>query len=191
MTRFCAGLEDCGAEVKVEKLKPAVKIPFPFPSTYILLKYMVTSFFRCRVPLQEPAQLYDRDWDLIVLAGPTWSYNPSGPILSFIDSYGTELFQGRSVLPFISCRAYWRTHLYCLKSRLRRCGAHVYRPVVFRHPTREPWKTVGLVMQLLGKLPGDKESWFRKKYPHYGHGQEQYSRAEEEGRKICRELSKV
>ena len=116
--RFREGLESCGVVVQVEKLRPAEKIPFPFPSIPVLLKYMVLSFFRWRVPLQPLEITEPGEWDLIVVAGPTWSYNPSGPVLWLLDTYGKRLLAGREVVPIISCRAYWRTHCYSLGSMI-------------------------------------------------------------------------
>ncbi len=148
---------------------------------------MVQTFLRKRYPIQPLNPICFDHWDLIILAGPTWSYNPSGPVLSLLDRDGKSLFGGKIVLPFISCRGYWRVHFYGLRALLRRCGATVAAPIVFSHPTPEPWRTIGVFLKLAGKVPEAGNSWFRRFYPKYGHSREQV----EDSRKIGVELGEA
>lgn len=186
--RVASGLRESGLEVVTERLQPVNHIQFPFSSWKKMAKVMVYSFFRWRVPIQPVGDFVLKEWDLILIAGPTWSYNPSGPVLDFLDRYGSTLCKGAVVLPLISCRSYWRTHYWGLKVILKRLEARVLRPTVFLHSSTEPWRTIGLLLQLVGKLPRLESSWFRKRYPRYGHSREQYDDAIEEGRRIARML---
>ena len=127
-------------------------------------------------------------WDYIVLAGPTWSYQPSGPILDFLDRYGRDVCRGSVVIPFISCRSYWRLHNWTLKRRLCSLGACVKKPVVFMHPAKEPWRFIGLILKLRGKVMQREYSWIKKHYPGYGHSREQGAEALQTGRKHAEEL---
>lgn len=128
------------------------------------------------------------NWDCIILAGPTWSYHPSGPVLDFLDRYGREICAGKRVIPLISCRSYWRWHYWTLKARLQRYGASVAEPIVFTHPIREPWRLIGLVLQLRGKMVRREKSWFRNHYPGYGHSKQQALEALHKGREIAEKL---
>lgn len=92
------------------------------------------------------------------------------------------------VVPLISCRSYWRIHYVTLKRILRRCHAEVEAPIVFTHPIREPWRIIGLMLQLRGKMVRRENSWFRKHYPEYGHSREQGVQAYEKGRELGRQL---
>lgn len=188
MQRMAAGMRDGGVEAEVERLQLVEPIPFPFGTWMEMARVMIYSFFRWRVPIRPVDHLLEKDWDLVILAGPTWSYNPSGPMLYFIDQYGNSLLKGRRVLPFISCRSYWRTHYWALAGILKKSGAEVIKPLVYLHSAAEPWRTVGLFLQLVGRLPRLETSWFRKRYPRYGHSREQWQDANEQGRKIAREL---
>lgn len=186
--RVAAGLRECAVEVEIERLQPIRQISFPFSSWLDMSRVMVLSFFRRRVPVHPVDHLTVKKWDLVVLAGPTWSYNPSGPMLSFLDRYGKAICGETLVVPVISCRSYWRTHYLGLKLILQGLGAKVATPVVFLHSANEPWRTIGLFLQLMGRLPRLESSWFRRRYQRYGHSREQYQEAVEQGRKIARLL---
>lgn len=185
---FAKGLELCSVEVHLAQLKPKVKIQFPLPSTSAALRMMVETFFRKRVAI-EPFTCEDINrYDLIVLAGPTWSYNASGPMMSFFDRDGAIL-AGKKVLPLISCRGYWRTHYWQLVQLLRRSGAKWLKPLVFLHPGAEPWRTIGVFLKLAGKMPESSRSWISKYYRKYGHFKNQIEFAGELGRRIADALS--
>ncbi len=180
------GLEKSGVEVFWEQLNPVVELRFPIGTINATLIMMMQTFLRKRYPVHPVNQRCFAQWDFIILAGPTWSYNPSGPVLSLLDRDGKALFAGKTVLPFISCRGYWRVHYYGLKGLLKRCGAIVAAPIVFSHPTPEPWRTIGVFLKLAGKVPEAGSSWFRRFYPKYGHSRLQV----EDCRKIGFELGK-
>lgn len=188
LKKFVEGLQRPEIEVVLQRLEPVDPFPFPFKSNYRLALAMVSSFFRKRTRIHPVSAVCFEEWDCIVLAGPTWSYHPSGPMLDFLDSYGRQVCAGKEVIPFISCRSYWRVHYWTLKQRLQRYGARPAEPLVFVHPIREPWRLIGLVLQLRGKMVRREKSWFRKFYPGYGHNREQGLAAMEEGRRVARKL---
>ena len=122
-----------------ERIRPRHPLPFPVNSVLNTFVLMIKTFFRWRVPIEPLSQrALTGDFDLVILAGPTWSYNPSGPILSLLDLYGPKLFRTRRVLPLISCRSYWKSHYRYLKGRIQSVGGRVLPPIVLRHPLKEP-----------------------------------------------------
>lgn len=186
--RLVSGMNELEVNVEVERLQPVKTIHFPFSTWLSMIKVMVFSFFRWRVPTRPVDHLNGKKWDLVLLAGPTWSYSPSGPILYFLDTYGREIVSNTEVQPLISCRAYWRTHYWCLKTVLKQNGATVLSPIVYQHASVEPWRTIGLVLQIMGRMPRLESSWFRKHYPRYGHSKEQFRDAVERGRQVAATL---
>ena len=184
---FADGLEFHGVEIGWQQLKPLQKLQFPLRSITSTLVMMVQTFFRKRYKIEAIDQMCYSDWDLIILAGPTWSYNPSGPVLSLIDHYG-DLFCGRKVMPVISCRRYWRLNFWSLGSMLRKNGASVLNPLIFLHVGAEPWRTIGVFLKLAGKVPESGKSWFRKYYSKYGHTREQVEYARTLGLVYGKEL---
>ncbi len=86
---FAAGLEEGGVEVGLQPLRSMHRIPFPPGSMGRALAMMVRTFFRCRNPIGALDGRAHEQWQVIVLAGPTWSYNPSGPVLSLLDDKTT------------------------------------------------------------------------------------------------------
>jgi hypothetical protein len=176
INRLAAGLKEQGVEVFFEKLKPVKHLRFPVGSilrTYLL---MLTTFFRKRIPVQELSAKCRRDYDLIILAGPTWSYNPSGPILSFLDRDGKDVLGGREVLPLISCRGYWKVHWWGLRRKLEKCGARFSNMIAFSHPNPEPWRTIGVFLKIAGKNP-ERSGFISKHYSRFGHSNEQMEEA--------------
>ncbi|MGW8194458.1 MAG: hypothetical protein ACWGOX_09360 [Desulforhopalus sp.] len=188
LKRFVAGLESEGVKVTLERLEPLQSFEFPFRTNFRLASAMVSTFFRRRMKIGPISDRCYGRYDSVVLAGPTWSYHPSGPVLDFLDRFGDQVCRGQVVVPFISCRSYWRLHYWEIRQQLQRCGAKVDKPIVFVHPTKEPWRFIGLVLQLRGKMVRKADSWFRAHYPGYGHSREQGREAEERGIQFAKKL---
>jgi hypothetical protein len=75
-------------------------------------------------------------------------------------------------------------HYFGLKQLLQQCGAVVAAPIVFSHPTPEPWRTIGVFLKLAGKAPEAGSSWFRRFYPKYGHSRQQVEDSRRVGIKL-------
>lgn len=189
LRKLVAGLENWDIEVVLERLEPHAPYEFPFRSNWRLAVAMISTFF-CRTMTIRPlsANCQGR-WDCIIVAGPTWSYNPSGPVLDFLRRYGPTLCAGKTVVPLISCRSYWRWHYFLLRQKLLRYGCTVGKPIVYMHPQREPWRFLGLLLQLRGKVVPRQYSWWKKRYPAYGHSREQGEQALRTGKDLGAWLS--
>lgn len=184
LKKFISGLESWDIEVVVERLEPYAPYEFPFRSNWRLAVAMVRTFFCKAMPVRPIADVCHGQWDCLVVAGPTWSYNPSGPILDFVSRYGSTVCAGQLVVPFISCRSYWRWHNLLLGRKLRGYGCTVARPIVFMHPQKEPWRFIGLLLQLRGTVLPRQYAWWKKRYPGYGHNREQGEEAARVGRNL-------
>ncbi len=190
LKKVVEGIEESSIDVTWERLLPVQEMHFPIGSIHATVLMMFQTFFRKRFPVQAVDPRVFAEWDLIIVAGPTWSYNPSGVILSFLDRDGKKLFSGKTVLPLISCRGYWRMHFWGLRTLLKKCGAvYVADPIVFRHPISEPWNTIGVFLKLAGKMPERGKGWFRRYYPKYGHSKQQIEIARSLGRKLGQDVS--
>ncbi len=179
------GLSRKGIDLFIQRIRPVKKIFFPFSGVLETLSMMLKTFLRKRMPIEQIDTWGISSADFIILGGPTWSYNPSGPILYFLDKYG-ELLKGKKVLPVISCRRYWRHHYYYLKKRLRAIGATCEPAWVFNHKVDEPWSTIGTFMTLAGMNPRH-HPLIRKHYSKYGHSKRQL----EEARAMAEDLAKA
>jgi len=184
---LAAGMRSKGSQVSIEQLQALEKISFPFKGIVQTIWMMITTFFRVRVPIVEPSSLCFDRYDLIVLAGPTWSYNPSGPILSLLDGYGTKLFKGQKVIPLLSCRGFYKIHDRLLRKQLKTCGALLDKSLVFLHPVKEPWSTIGVFLKSAGYNP-QKIAILKNHYPHFGHTTDQLHEIKESGCKIALSL---
>lgn len=173
------GLAQEHVTVTWEGLKMLEPLRFPIGSVSKTFWIMLLTFFRKRYGIQPLTDICFADYDLIILAGPTWSYNPSGPVLAMFDRDGQRLFADKKVLPLISCRGYWRMHWWGLRQLLRKYKAEIVNLIVFSHPSREPWRTIGVFLKLAGKVP--ERMWFSKYYSKYGHTNSQLHEAEHFG----------
>ena len=187
LKQFCAGLAQRGIEVDYERIEPLNPYEFPFKTDLRLASVMFRTFFKGRKKVQPVSDKCYRSWDYIVLAGPTWSYHPSGPILNFLDTYGKPVLGGKKVIPFISCRSYWRIHHLSLKRVFKRVGAQSLPPLVFKHPMKEPYRFIGLILKLRGKMI--RKEWFRKHYESYGHSKAQGQEAFQYGLTLGKNMS--
>lgn len=176
--KFGEGIAHHDHDVHYERLVPKRAHEFPMRSNLKLFSIMIATFFRQKQELEPVSEKCYEAWDYIVLAGPTWSYHPSGPMLSFFDQFGAVL-KRKKVIPFISCRSYWKLHLLSLKYKLKKHGATVLAPLIYEHPTKEPYRVIGLCLQLRGKTI--RRKWFRKHYPQYGNSKAQGTQAYEAG----------
>jgi hypothetical protein len=183
INRLAAGLKQQGMEVFFEKLKPVQHLRFPVGSILRTYVMMFATFFRRRVPIKDLSSKCSQDYDLIILAGPTWSYNPSGPVLSFLDRNGNDVLGGRRVLPLISCRGYWKVHWWGLRRKLAQCGAHITNIIAFSHPSPEPWRTIGVFLKIAGRNP-ERSLFWGKRYSRFGHSSEQMEEAFRFGEQI-------
>lgn len=188
LKRFATGLKEQGVEVTVVRLEPVGSYQMPFRSNLSLMRAMVETFFRKKPRILELPKGCEGRWDHIILAGPTWSYHPSGPVLSFLDNQARAICKDCDVTPLISCRSYWKIHYWTVRRRLLRHGARVKEPIVYQHPTREPYRFIGLFLQLRGRMVRREKSWFRKHYPGYGHNKKQLEEAYHHGRAMGAEL---
>jgi hypothetical protein len=184
---FAAGLRSKGVTVVIEQLQPQNRIGWPFGTIHRTLWMMLVTFLRRRTPIQPVSPACFHSYDLVVLAGPTWSYTPSGPILSLLDRYGQRIFNGQRVVPLISCRGYYRHHQWILKRMLHRFTDLVENALVFRHPVREPWSTFGVFLKSAGFRP-EKIALLASHYQRFGHTRQQLLAAKARGEKLGQRL---
>ena len=184
---LAAGVEQEIVSVEWERITPVQHLRFPIGSVVKTIWMMILTFFRKRFPVEALSDKCFSDYDLIILAGPTWSYNPSGPVLAVFDRDGKRLFSGRKVLALISCRGYWRMHWWGLCQLLHKYKATIANVIVFSHPNPEPFNTVGVFLKLAGRIP--ERMWFAKYYTKYGHTNSQILEAERFGTMIGNALT--
>jgi hypothetical protein len=182
------GMAEYQISVVRERIDPVTRQHFPIGTVPKTVKKMIVTFFRQRLPIQPLPQHCFEPYDLIILAGPTWSYNPSGPVLSLMDRDGERLFAQKKVIPLISCRGFWRLHWWGIKSLLKKAGAVVPNGIIFTHTSKEPWRTIGVFLKLAGEVP-ERMSWMREHYPKYGHTRQQLTEARKFGERIARAVS--
>jgi hypothetical protein len=188
LNSLAKGLSEGGVEVRLEQLRPLTPPPFPVGSYFGALKMMIAAFLRRPVALAPPDKRCFSNWDLVVCAGPTWSYHLSGPMVYFLREYSAELLAGKLVLPFISCRTYWRLHAWEMRRYLLKSGARVMSPRVFRHPSPGLWCAIGVFIKIAGKIPRACRSVVQRHCPRFGHSPKQIEEARDLGSRLAEVL---
>ncbi len=186
---LASGIRDKGVEVHIEQIVTLQKIGYPFNSVFTTLKMMLLTFFRKRISIQPISEKCYEPYNMYVVAGPTWSYNPSGPVLDLLDRFGKELFKEKVVMPLISCRGYYRMHERVLKRKLKRCGASLEESIIFTHPVGEPWSTIGVFLKSAGYNP-EQVPVLSSRYRHFGHTSEQLIQSKANGARLGGELQR-
>lgn len=182
------GLEEGGVIVQFEQLKPLHPPSFPANSYSKALRMMFAAFMRHQIAVEKPVAVNSSDWDLVVCAGPTWSYHPSGPMLYFLSHFAEELLSGKLVLPFICCRTYWRLHAWEMRRILERSGAKVLTAMAVRHPFQGFWCTFGVFAKLAGKMPGFCQPLLKTYCPRFGYTQQQIEAVRNIGLRLAQAL---
>jgi len=155
------GMDDHPVKVLLQRIEPTTPLHFPIGTIPKTFWKMVCTLFRQRIPIKSLPEYRD----------------------------GKQLFKDQVVIPLISCRGYWRLHWWGLKSLLSKCGASVPNLIVFSHPSKEPWRTIGVFLKLAGKVP-ERMSWIKKHYCKYGHTRAQIAEARNFGEQIAHALVK-
>jgi len=171
ISAFTKGFSQEGGEAVIVRLHPLKKFLFPFPSLKATLWMMFRTCFLVRDKVAKQTVPVE-DFDAVLIGGPTWSYSPSGPMLAWLDSEGHNILSGRKTLPIISCRSYWKLHHQKLKRTILAMGGKPLNPLIVTHPIREPWRSIGVFLSLIGKQH-IKIPIIRKHYQKYGHSREQ------------------
>ena len=182
------GLEEGGVEVLTEQLRPVRPLPFPTGSYLKAFRLMTAAFLKMPVAVSPPDRRCYGSWDLVICAGPTWSYHLSGPMVYFLREYSAELLAGKLVLPFISCRTYWRLHAWEMRRYLLKSGARVMSPRVFRHPSPGLWCAIGVFIKIAGKIPRACRSVVQRHCPRFGHSPKQIEEARDLGSRLAEVL---
>lgn len=74
-----------------------------------------------------------------------------------------------------------------LRKMLKQCGAHIPTCLVFAHPNKEPWRTIGVFLKIAGKNP-ERSPYIGRFYDHFGHTKSQQDEAARFGRLIGKAL---
>lgn len=120
--------------------------PFPFPWTQErFYDAMPETVAQVPVPLQPlPKEIWQQDYDLVVLGMTPWFLHPSLPLTSFLKSKEAEFLKDKKVVTVVGSRNMWLNAMELVKGHLNRLGAKHVGNIVFRdkHPNLLSIKTI-------------------------------------------------
>ncbi|CAG37798.1 unknown protein [Desulfotalea psychrophila LSv54] len=183
---YSSGLSDPKICLEICSLHPLHPLRLPLRSNFSLLKAMWQPFWRRRCQIEDPC-LQRSHYDHIIIAGPTWSFQPSAPILAFWQDYG-DIVAATRVDFLISCRSCWRNHYWGLRRLCKKHGGLPGEPLLFEHASDEPWCTIGLLLYLRGIYANRLPLWLKKRYPFFGHSYNQWADVYDRGALLRQQL---
>ncbi|MEW6553732.1 MAG: hypothetical protein AB1384_05550 [Actinomycetota bacterium] len=170
-------LKEAGIEVTVTALEPdpPFELPVKFLETLILTAYGGMGMGRKLKPL--PQSVYEGDYDMVVLVGPSWGFHPAPPMAYFAREVlpGIRLSPTVKTAVVITCRSYWRRHLKILREYLARSGLKVAGYLALEHQGREPLRFLAITARLALKEP-PLYRLLGRFYPPFGLSEEQVGR---------------
>ena len=78
LKKLIVGLEESDIDVTLERIIPERRLAFPIGTIPATVLMMFKTFLRIRFPAKSLNPKVFSRWDLIIVAGPTWSFNPAG-----------------------------------------------------------------------------------------------------------------
>ncbi|MBN2027174.1 MAG: hypothetical protein JW854_10500 [Actinobacteria bacterium] len=167
-------LRESGMEVTAVALEPdpPFALPVKFLKTLMLTAYGGMGMGRKLKSL--PPEVYEDEYDTVVLIGPSWGFHPAPPMTYFAREIlpGIRLSATAKTVVVITCRRYWRRHLKLLREYLARSGLKVSGYLALEHQGREPLRFLAITARLAQKEPPLRRQLGRL-YPPFGLSEEQ------------------
>lgn len=159
LARVQAGLEAKGYQCHPVPVRPVEDALFRFPFRSLLAfgRILVRAVLRRRAAIEPIGVAPDHDYDLIVVAAPTWMVGCAAPVEElFLDARTRRIFHDRDVAVVNVCRGLWRRSQAMLASHVQAAGGHLVALSPHENPGPEPFRTLSLFVFLLfgGKVPG-------------------------------------
>jgi hypothetical protein len=120
------------SDVEVTWLELRPQTPYPFPWPFLRFMDHFPESVYLDPPPNEPVELAEWDYDLVLLCYQVWFLSPSLPITAFLQSPAAErLLRGKPVVTVIGCRNMWVVAHEKMQQLLANCGARLTDNVVF------------------------------------------------------------
>ena len=95
------------AEIDFVKIEPVKPFPFPWPA-YTFFDTMPETVQQVPVEVKPlPAEVTNKDYDLVLFGYQSWFLHPSIPVSSFLQSQYAAVLKGKNVVTVIGCRNMW------------------------------------------------------------------------------------
>ncbi|TXH56829.1 MAG: dialkylresorcinol condensing enzyme DarA [Bacteroidia bacterium] len=94
-------------EIDYVAIQPQQAFPFPWTAT-TFFDAMPESVEHLPAPIHPlPNEVFQKEYDLIILGYQPWFLNPSQPITAFLQSDDARILNGKRVITVIGCRNMW------------------------------------------------------------------------------------
>lgn len=114
-------------EIDYVAIQPLQPFPFPWTAT-TFFDAMPESVEHLPAPVCPlPNEVFQKEYDLIILGYQPWFLNPSQPITAFLQSDDARILKGKQVITVIGCRNMWlhaqeKVKQYLIKQQAKLVG---------------------------------------------------------------------
>ncbi len=118
------------ADIDYAQIEPVVSYPLPWKASkfFDTMPETVQHIPIALKPL--PAEVMNKDYDLVIFGYQSWFLNPSLPISSFLQSEDARILKGKHVLTVIGCRNMWLHGQETIKEYFLKIGAKLVGNIV-------------------------------------------------------------
>ncbi len=117
-------------EIEYAKIEPVTPFPFPWPA-YTFFDTMPETVQQVPVDIKPlPAEIINKEYDLVLFGYQPWFLHPSIPVSSFLQTEQANFLKGKNVVTVIGCRNMWLNAQERVKEHLDRIGANLVGNIV-------------------------------------------------------------
>lgn len=117
-------------DIDYAKIEPVTPFPFPWPA-YTFFDTMPETVQQIPVEIKPlPADITNKQYDLVLFGYQPWFLHPSIPVSSFLQSQQANFLKGKNVVTVIGCRNMWLNAQERVKEHFARIGANLVGNIV-------------------------------------------------------------
>ncbi len=149
-----SGIRD-KVDIDYAVIEPVTPFPFPWSALQFFdaMPETVNHLPAAIRPL--PADVINKDYDLIIFGYQPWFLNPSQPTTAFLQTEFAKIFKGKPVVTVVGCRNMWLHAQEKVKGYLQSAGAHLVGNIVL---TDTNPNLVSLLTVIRWSFKGQKEA---------------------------------
>jgi flavodoxin len=118
------------AEIDYARIEPVTPFPFPWP-VYTFFDTMPETVQQIPVDIKPlPADITNKQYDLVLFGYQPWFLHPSIPVSSFLQSEQANSLKGKNVVTVIGCRNMWLNAQERVKEHFERIGVNLVGNIV-------------------------------------------------------------
>jgi len=142
-------------DIDYAPIEPVTAFPFPWTALQFF-DAMPETVEHIPAPVKPlPANITDKNYDLIIFGYQPWFLNPSQPTTAFLNTEYTKVFKNTPVITVVGCRNMWLHAQEKVKDYLQKANAHLVGNIVL---TDSNTNLVSLLTVIRWSFKGQKKA---------------------------------